>query len=109
MGTKDITHWLEIDGFKLWLLNSSHVSQLIDGALEDVLKEAIAIATMQVTDERNSVKYGDKLKAIEFVARMSGYMPKQAAKAADNEFADMDEDKLDKLINKSIKSQGIAN
>lgn len=105
MGVKSVNHWMALDGFKEWLIDSSHNSQLLESAIETAIGEAIKLLEIPVTADKDSPRWADKISAIKLVLDYAGFSPKKAAKPDD--MADLSEENLDKLIAKQLRQQGL--
>ena len=106
-GVKDLSKWLEQDGFKEWFLNPDYNKELLESAVETAIKEAMTILEMPSDGEKGSPKPSDKLAAMKIILEYAGYAPKKQAQVEyqDKEIANMDEERLDKMINKAFRQQ----
>jgi hypothetical protein len=106
-GVKDLNRWLEQPGFREWFLNSNYNRELLESAVETAIQEAITILELPSDGERGSPKPGDKLSAMKIILEYAGYAPvkKEKDEYKDAEIAKMDEENLDKMINKAMQDQ----
>lgn len=106
-GVKDLSTWMKQEGFREWFLNADYNRELLESAVELAVKEAINILETPSDGERGSPKPSDKLAAMKVILEYAGYAPKKQAEVEyqDKEIAQMDEAKLDKMINKAFKAQ----
>ena len=108
-GVKDLDRWMKIDGFREWFLNDEYNKELLESAVELSIKEAIAILEAPSDGEKGSPKSSDKLVAMKIVLEYAGYAPKKQATVEykDKEISQMDEERLDKMIDKAYKQQKV--
>lgn len=106
-GVKDMGRWMQQDGFREWFLNPEYNRELLESAVELAIKEAMAILEAPADGEKGSPKHSDKLSAMKTILEYSGYAPKKESKVEyrDAEIAEMDEERLDKMINKAMRQQ----
>ena len=104
-GVKNLGRWMEQEGFREWFLNGEYNRELLESAVEMAIKEAMLILECPSDGEKGSPRPGDKLAAMKIILEYAGYAPKKESKAEykDTEIAEMDEERLDKMIAKAMK------
>ena len=106
-GVRDISKWLEKDGFQEWFFNKDHNRELLESAVEIAIRECINILEAPSDGEKGSPKPGDKLNAMKTVLEYAGYTPvkKTEVEYKDQQVASMNEEELDKFIDKSLNNR----
>lgn len=106
-GEKDLNRWMQEPGFRNWFLNNEYNKELLESAVELSIKEALNILEMPSDGEKGSPKPSDKLSAMKIILEYAGYAPKKQATVEyqDKEIAAMDEENLDRMINKALAQQ----
>ena len=104
---KDLSSWMEQDGFQEWFLNPDSNMELLESAVELAIKEAISILEQPSDGEKGSPKASDKLSAMKAIMDYAGYaqVKKAEVEYQDKEIGNMDEERLDKMISKAFKEQ----
>ena len=108
-GVRELRHWLDIEGFREWLVNDKHNKQLLESAVELAISEAIHILESPCGAEKSDPRPSDKLSALKLILDYAGYAPSKkpvVVEYQDKDIGEMDEEALNKLIDKSLKDQG---
>ena len=103
-GVKNLDTWIAKDGFKEWFFDTNNIEDLMEANMELGMERVTEILSLPI-DNKDGVKAGEILKAVEMLLKYTGREPKKQSvvEYQDTVVSNMDETKLDKYIEKQMK------